>query len=339
MFVAIHYDSKMTGSKELRLDHSTNVFDRLKGEFLTSIGEYVYAYDSCGTPDPIFDGFLAGMALLSNDAFDTHFMYVPTQYKDIPRPNKHVSGLSTQYTLDPPLNRSELPIDYKTANHIFLLGPMNKTAANYIMTLTGDVIFHIQGDATSLVKKTTSYPDEMTEYIPDSFNFWKGESEMKQIRSKMTHTFTVKCKPQIDCNYVSVIVNDKPNTVFIPTILLDIREYMVQKILLGNDYTLPFSNLYIQAIFQDMIDKDNVVSCSMLLGNSENIPYLSIIGTRVCKSVLRSTLKECKDLHPNEFDQDTRRHSDTVKGFMDLLPFEFTYNSISDNDIVDGMEP
>ena len=325
-FVAIHYDSKMTGSNELRLDHSTNVFDRLKGEFLTSIGEHVY--NSYGKHEPLIGGFLAGMALLSNEEFDKHFMYVPTQYNDIPRPNKHVSGLSTQYTLDPPLNRSELPLDYTTTNHIFLLGPMNKTAVNYIMSLKGDVIFHIQGDATSLINNTTTYPDEMTEHI-GSFN-WSGESEMKQIRSKMTHTFTVKCKPQTDCNYVSVLLNDRPRTVFIPTILLEIREYMVQKIL-GKDHTLPFSNLYIQAIFQ----VDNLVSCSMLLGNSENIPYLSFIGRRVyTKSQSKEIITDI-DFDPYET---SRNHSDAVTGFMNLLPFEFTYNSISDNDIVDGME-
>ncbi len=363
MFVAIHYDSKLTGSKELRMDNSTNVFDRLKGEILTSIGDYVYAYDSKGKHnEPMFDGFLAGISLLSNDVFNEHFMYVPTEYYDVCRPNKYTSGLSTQYTDDIPINRSELPIDYMTSHHIFLLGPMNQTAVDYIMTIKGNVIFHVQGDASSSFRKTTTYPDEMTEHntiFPCSFNFWTGETEMRHIRSKMTHTFTVKCKPIIDCNYVSVIQNNNPHTIFIPRIFLELREFMIQTILLGKKYDLSFSKLNIDAIFQDMIDKDNLVSCSMLLGNSLNIPFLSLIGRRVysARPIPLSSLSfgEFMDglngdlqypaIKTNEFPNEVfdpietlKNHFKAVKGFMDLLPFEFTYNSISDKDIVDGMD-
>ena len=101
-----------------------------------------------------------------------------------------------------------------------------------------------------------------------------------------------------------------------------------------------------------------MVSCSMLLGNSLTIPRLSLIGRRVysAKPVPRAALsfKEFMDgtngdlqypavlkETPNEsFDSvETRKnHAKAVDGFMKLLPFEFQYDSITDKDIVDGMD-
>jgi hypothetical protein len=364
MFIQISYDSKLTGSKELRMDNIC-IFDRLKTEKLTRIGEYAFAYDSAGkSKEPIFDGFLAGIALLSNEKFNENFVYVPTIYNDAPQTDKHHSNLSTQYTDAPVLNREQLPLQYSTATHVFLLGPMNQTCLNYVTTLTGNVIFHVQGEATSTERKTTTYPDAMTEHpgiFQCSFNLWTGEEISRIIRSKMTHSYTIKCIPEIEQNYVTVVSNVGPMvpvTTVIPSIFLQIREYMVQVCLLGKPFDIPFEKIQIQAIFQDMIDKDNLVSCHMLLDHSVSIPLLSLIGRRVYNNAdpipfsnydfttfmdgLNGDVQfpAIKTGSPNirfEADATRKNHASAVYGFRKLLPFEFNYDVITDLDIVDGM--
>jgi hypothetical protein len=365
MFIQISYDSKLTGSKELRMDNIC-IFERLKTEKLTKIGEYAFAYDSAGkSKEPIFDGFLAGIALLDNDTFNENFMYVPTIYLDEKQHDKHHSSLATVYTDDQVLKREQLPLSYSDTTHIFLLGPMNQTCLNYINSLTGNVIFHVQGEATSPVRKTTTYPDAMTEHpgiFHCSFNLWTGEEISRVIRSKMTHSYTVKCVPNISQSDVSVLSNVGPMVqvdTIIPTILLKIREYMVQVCLLGNTYDIPFKNISIQAIFQDLIDKDNLVSCQMLLEHSTIIPLLSLIGRRVYNNADSIPFSDYafnafmdglngdvqfpsikSSASPNirfEVEATRKNHASAVKGFMELLPYEFNYNSISDLDIVDGM--
>jgi len=70
MKIAIHYDSKCTGSKELRMDNIQNVFHALRDRSRTLIGDYAFTYDSAGKcKEPIFDGYLAGIALLPDDVF------------------------------------------------------------------------------------------------------------------------------------------------------------------------------------------------------------------------------------------------------------------------------
>jgi len=348
------------------MDNISNVFERIKDEQLTKIGEYVYMYDSSGKfKEPLFDGFLACVALLSDEEFDKHFMYVPITYHDVPRINKRTSGLCTQYTDNPTLTRSQLPINYSGAKHIFIMGPVNQTCLDYINKIN-DVILHFQGEATSDVKKTTTYPDAMDEnpgIFQCSFNLWTGEELARQLRSKITHKFTVKCKPDIE--QVGVIVKSNTGfptieTAMIPTIFITMREYMVQQIILGKWYSISFTPLFIEAIFQDMPDKDNLVSCSILLENCTNIPLLSLIGRRVYNNASPLAMNDYNfrdfmdglngDLQfpaiktaalPNvnfEAEATMKNHAAAVKGFIGLLDHEFSYEDVSELDIVDGME-
>ena len=281
MKIAIHYDSKCTGSKELRMDNIKNVFHALRDRPRTTIGDYAFAYDSAGKcKEPIFDGYLAGIALLPDAVFRASFQYIPTQYNDRVRPSSMVSGLSTTL-LDGSFDRSGLPIDYGTSTHVFLLGPMNRHAVEYVNGVQGNVIFHIQGDVG------TSYPDAMTEHknlFPVSFNQWTGEECSRLIRSKMNASFSVKCRPGVVMEDVEVLSNVGPMdplTVKIPSIYVTLRNYMVKACLCGEAMVSPLQPLYIDTIFQDMIDKDNSVSCWMLLNHSLTMPTLSLIGRRV----------------------------------------------------------
>jgi len=339
------------------MDNIKNVFQYIRDQPKTPIGEYAFAYDSHGKfKEPIFDGFLACIALLPNDVFNESFHYVPTEYKDTPRPSKMVSGLSTNY-LEGSFTREQLPIHYNS-KHVFLLGPMNQSAVEYVQSLKGNVIFHIQGDASG-EKKTTSYPDAMTEHptiFPISFNLWTGEECSRLIRSEMNASFTVKCKPDIVQEDVDVITNVGAMvdiTVKIPSIYVQMRNYMVQACLCGRNFNFPLQTLNIVTIYQDMIDKDNSVSCWILLKHS-SIPCLSLIGRRVyvANPVLKDytfTFQEGKngDIHfpavseSNQvFDEyETRKNHHEMKSKFQalLVGLEYCYPLLSDEDIVDGI--
>ena len=356
MKIAIHYDSKCTGSKELRMDNIKNVFQAIRDRPRTVIGDYAFTYDSAGkSKEPIFDGYLAGIALLPDETFDTSFHYIPTRYEDSVRPSKMASGLSTTLLLGS-LSRSQLPIDYHAAKHVFLLGPMTKRAVDYVRAVQGFVIFHIQGDIG-----TTSYPDAMTEHknlFPAPFNLWTGEECSRLIRGQMDATFTVKGRLDILQEDVEVIQNVgpmEPLTVKIPSIYVQLRNYMVKACLLGEVMASPLHPICIDMIFQDMIDKDNSISCWMLLKHSLTIPSLSLIGRRVYQAAPATfqdytfTFQEGKngDVHfpavaesTQVFDADEtmRNHLRMTARFHELLQgLEYGYETITEEDIADGL--
>jgi hypothetical protein len=355
MFTAISYDSSETGSTELRCDNIVNVFEHLQGKPLTPIGEYAFAYDSIGKmKEPLFDGFLAGIALLPDEVFDKSFSYVPVQYNDGPQQSTRVSALSTSY-LDTPL-QTRADLNYHTANHVFIMGPLTKTFMDYVDTIRVPTIFHIQGEAPSTEKSTTSYPSPLTPnggIFPCSFNLWTGDMYWRMFRSKIDRAFTIKCK---DTDLVDVTAKSnktlEPITIKLPQVYVDLRKYMVDSILLGLDHPFTFSSLNILAIFQDMIDKDNLVSCAMLLQHTTTIPYLSLIGRRVYKfqpvpmsSYNFREFVETDELQypagnpngPFDLDATIKNHVHATNEFRKRLPFEYSFEDSSTSDIVDGL--
>jgi hypothetical protein len=343
MRILISCDSKTSGSKELRLDHIHNVYPHMDGP-LTKIGEYVREYDSKGKfKEPLFDGYLAGIALLSTEEFDTNFQYVRTQFSDISRPSSMESGLVTNY-LDETISRVGFPLPYETTHHVFLLGPMSPSCVEYVNSLTGDIIFHVQGEANG-ERKTTTYPDAMTVHpnvFPTAFNYWTGEECMRQIRATMDLTYTVKCLPIIMTH--EMVEKD----VFIPIIYISIRNKMMA-LMKGQSYT--FTSIPILGICQDMIDKDNCVSCEMLMTHTSIIPRLILIGRRVYEAetptsyTYTSMNTEGEVFFPKteskqvfHLEKTMINHCRAVIGFKELLTGEYYYTDCSENDIVDGVK-
>jgi hypothetical protein len=350
MRILISYDSKTTGSKELRWDHIHNVYPHMSGP-LTKIGEYVRAYDSKGKfKEPIFDGYLAGIALLSTEEFDTNFHYVRTQFADVERPSSTESGLVTNY-LDETVSRAALPLPYSTTHHVFLLGPMSPSCVEYVNTLTGDVIFHVQGEANG-ERKTTTYPDAMTVHqnvFPTAFNHWTGEEEMRKIRATIDQSYTVKCLPTIPQTMTTIKTHELvEKDVEIPSIYLSIRVKMLA-LMKGDAYA--FTALPILGICQDMIDKDNSVSCEMLITHSTIVPRLILIGRRVYEAEVSTGYTftamntegevffpktEAKQVF--HLEKTMLNHCRAVIGFKRLLTGEYYYTDCSEKDIVDGVE-
>ena len=350
MRILISYDSKTTGSKELRWDHIHNVYPHMTGP-LTKIGDYVREYDSKGKfKEPIFDGYLAGIALLSDDSFDANFHYVRTQFSDIARPSSTESGLVTNY-LDETVSRTTLPLPYSTTHHVFLLGPMSQSCVEYVESFTGDVIFHVQGEANG-ERKTTTYPDAMTAHtnvFPTAFNHWTGEEEMRKIRATIDLSYTVKCLPTIPLTMTTIKTHEMvEKDVEIPTIYLSIRSTMLA-LMKGDAYTV--GSLPILGICQDMIDKDNSVSSEMLITHSTILPRLILIGRRVYEAETPTGYTytamntegevffpktEAKQMFHRE--RTMLNHGRAVIGFKELLTGEYYYTDCSEKDIVDGVE-
>lgn len=333
------------------MDNIKNVFHALRDKSRTLIGDYAFAYDSAGKfKEPIFDGYLAGIALLPDDVFCKSFHYIPTQYNDHPRPSSMVSGLSTSI-LDGAFARHQLPFDYGTATHVFLLGPMNQRAVEYVNGVQGNVIFHVQGDVG-----TSSYPDAMTEHknlFPAPFNQWTGEECSRLIRGLMNASFTVKCKPDVAMEDVEVLsLTMEPLTVKIPAIYVTLRNYMVKACLCGEVMTSPLQPIFIHTIFQDMIDKDNSVSCWMLMNHSLTMPMLSLIGRRVYVAeaapytytfqagangdVHFPAVAESKQVFDAK-ETMLHHHRVTAKFHALLSGLEYGYSASEEKDIVDGL--
>jgi hypothetical protein len=178
----------------------------------------------------------------------------------------------------------------------------------------------------------------------------------------MNASFTVKCKADVVQEDVEVLNNVGPMdplTVKIPSIYVTLRNYMVKACLLGEVTSSPLQPIRIHMIFQDMIDKDNSVSCWMLLKHSLTMPTLSLIGRRVYQAA-PATFKEYAftfqegangDVHfpaiaaltqsTQVFDEKEtmiNHHCMTDKFHALLAGLEFGYGIISEKDIVDGLE-
>jgi hypothetical protein len=143
-----------------------------------------------------------------------------------------------------------------------------------------------------------------------------------------------------------------PLTVKIPAIYVTLRNYMVKACLFGEVMASPLQPIYIDTIFQDMIDKDNSVSCWMLLNHSLTMPTLSLIGRRVYEAEpapYTYTFQEGAngDVHfpavavsAQVFDEKKtmiHHHRMTAKFHALLAGLEYGYGVISEKDIVDGL--
>jgi hypothetical protein len=134
----------------------------------------------------------------------------------------------------------------------------------------------------------------------------------------------------------------------IPTIYLTIRTTMLA-LMKGAPYTL--GTLPILGICQDMIDKDNSVSCEMLITHSTILPRLILIGRRVYEAEVPTGYSytamntegelffpktDAKQVFHRE--RTMLNHGRAVIGFKELLTGEYYYTDYSEKDIVDGVE-
>ena len=198
----------------------------------------------------------------------------------------------------------------------------------------------------------------MTEHknlFPAPFNQWTGEECSRLIRRQMNASFTVKCRPDVAMEDVDVLSNVGPMdplTVKIPAIYVTLRNYMVKACLCGEVMASPLQSIYIDTIFQDMIDKDNSVSCWMLLNHALTMPTLSLIGRRVYEAEpapYTYTFQEGAngDVHfpsvavsKQVFDakQTMMNHERMMAKFHALLDgLEYGYGVATEKDIVDGL--
>ena len=313
IWIAVTYDGKFTGSTEHRqFNHGTmaNALRSTNPANFSPIGTYAHAYDLGGgkSKEPNFDGILAYVSVLSNEVFDENFHYWQTVYDDRPQPDALYSGLSTSLVQPADgghrVNRAELAgilgSEYAVVNHVFVLGPVSQNTLNVINGIRGHCIFHLQGDANSRHgndHKTTSYPDAMTVYeglFPIAFNLWTGEELARQLRALFNRSFTVKCNPHIVVedalgkSLTAPPAEPPALTIAYPRIFSQICMTLFnQEYLRPPQIAIPgiaITPINVAFIAEDLIDKDNLTACSILIKNSKIHPTLSLIGRRVYDS-------------------------------------------------------
>jgi hypothetical protein len=303
IWIAISYDGKLTGSLEHRRYNHTlaeNLKDLKSKGILSPIGEYAYAYDieAGKSKEPNFDGLLAYIAVMDDDTFDSNFHYLKVEYNDVPLIDELTSGLST-CLLDtsriPRKTFSDFGTDYRSFQHVFILGPVSPRVVDYLKTVSGNIIFHFQGEPPCKddpTKSTTAYDDAMTVYdglFPVPFNFWTGENEAFLVRSFMNLKFTVKCNADIVLSEVDMLEltpQPKKSTVRYPKIFIDINDWIIKNEYLfrpEQEVSIGLMNLNIMCVAEDLIDKDNLTACAILIKHSSSsiAPHLLLIGRRV----------------------------------------------------------
>ena len=311
-WIAISYDGKLTGSLEHRCYNHTKMVKFLKDtppDELSPIGMYAKAYDVTAgkSKEPNFDGIMAYIALMDDDIFNGHFHYLSVEYEDKPIIDALRSGLSTCVTgmagTREMFQQFNVKGGYRGFKHVFILGPISPSVVRYMNILSGNIIFHFQGEPPCMKNpelSTTAYPDHMTAtdgLFPAPFNFWTGETEAMTVRSFMDHKFTVKCHGAVvkDIEMYEVRPPLPPPSEPQPTLKLDYPAIFVeiQDCILKNEYlhngdesgmvAIPLirERLDIGCIAEDLIDKDNATACAILLKHSVDPPALLLIGRRV----------------------------------------------------------
>jgi len=308
-WIAISYDGSFTGSEQHRqYNNGPNMLGRLRAQDdadFTPIGMYAKQYDIGGvkSKEPNFDGILAFVATLQDQVFDENFHYVRVEYKDEDQPDACYSGLSTCVLQPHQLgHRQDIAAlvgqAYSDATHVFILGPMCPSIIADVEKLSGNVIFHFQGEPSCREgMSTTQYADGMVAVdglFPVAFNFWTGEKEARVIRAMMDEKFTVKCNPTIVSSAVvaaTIVGAAAEVTIGYPVIFQQINGWIYKHIYLRSDLAaaepavpLPTTPLTIVYIAEDLIDKDNSTACGILTSHSRTPPALRLIGRRVYDS-------------------------------------------------------
>ena len=302
--ILISYDGKLTGSLELRKDNE-RIFKLLDKSYteepgsLTEIGKYAHEYDKSDkiggankVGEPYYDGFLVGIASLSDTHFNESFEYLQTILNDKPLEytDKVVEWKDSMLCTDIVLGEDNQPktntrnqLNYSDAVHIYIMGPASESCLKNINRIKDaypnkTIIIHIQGEANSSLPnlKTTNYSaSSMTAkqgMFPVAFNLWTGEKEMFKIRALCNESYTVGVKD----------LKLAPST--IPPIYNSIVDHILSTILLIPtgpgfiDMCTPLDNVL---VCQDTFDKDNLVSMAMVIQNTSNICKFNIISRRI----------------------------------------------------------
>ena len=265
---------------------------------MTDIGQYAHEYDkkegANKVAEPYFDGFLVGIASLSDNVFDETFMYLETTKKDeqlVYKTADTVEWKDSMLKTDvvPNSEKTRKDLNYSEALHIYVMGPATESCVNHITTLFGKsentgktFIIHIQGEANSIDAKlkTTEFSAPcMTPKVgmfSVAFNLWTGEQEMYELRKLCTESYTVCIKPT------------EIKTKYIPYIYYNILDDILYNILFATkpvDIKVNIDALCTKLnnvlVCQDTYDKDNLVAMAMAIKNSRVPVTINIIARRL----------------------------------------------------------
>ena len=146
--VFIAYNSTLTGSKALRaLNNCNSIQKNLYNGKKNIMKDYCKLYDNAKKNEPYFDVLASQISMINSKLFDTYFEYVPVDLNSSGINlngflNTHEDALifkmnSKIYNGYTKLTRQYLDkyLNYKTANHVYVYGPMTDLIYNDLINL------------------------------------------------------------------------------------------------------------------------------------------------------------------------------------------------------------
>ena len=312
--VFITYNSTLTGSKALRaLNNCDSIQKSLYEGKMNIMKYYCKLYDSAKKNEPYFDVLASQISMINSKLFDTYFDYIPVDLCSSGlNPNEfldsHENPLifkmnSKIYNGYNKLTRKYLDkyLNYKTANHIYIYGPITDLIYNDLISIINKTIesneqlfIHFQGenilDNQGNEGDTIFGMESKGNLFKNSFNYQNSITNSNKFRNFIQTNFYCEsltiasktdsklCVNKINNLELKFPLNEKGEKIKngLPYIYINFYE-TISKLLNGTYYNnKTYLTLKIHSIYQDMVDKDNTSSMLFLLLNSHNLNSIKI---------------------------------------------------------------
>lgn len=305
----IAYNSTLTGSKALRALNNSDYIQKILYDGKQNIMKnYCKLYDSAKKNEPYYDVLASQISMINTKLFEEYFEYIPVNLdesginsnsfhpkQEDPLVFKMSSKTYNGYEI---LTRTYFDnyLNYKTANHIYIYGPITDLIINDLEIIIKNTIannkqlyIHVQGenilDNQGNDGDTIFGMESKGNLFKNAFNYQNSMTNARKLRNIIQtnpncEAFTIKSK--IDSklcvskiNNIELIFPLNNSGISIknglPYIYVKFYED-ITKLINGTFYNnKTYLTLKINSIYQDMVDKDNTTSILFLLLNSHNI--------------------------------------------------------------------
>ena len=318
----ICYNSTVTGSKSIRaLNNSDYIQEKLYDRNNQNMLKYYCKqYDESEKKNEPFYDLIAGMMThLKPDEFNKYFEYIPvnltktgTNFNGF-HPNHENNVIfkmeSTRFNEKDKWCKNDLYkyYDYvdKKTTHIFIYGPITDSIYDDLLieikTNQNNLIIHLQGENILDNKgnngDTVFGLESKGNLFSNAFNYQNNMKNASKLRdliqdNESCQAFTIKCKIDSDLCVDNIEgeellwpLNEDGKRIKngLPKIYIKFYEH-IKSLLDGNfsDYS-DYDKINNKYIYQDMVDKDNMISIVFLVLNSICEPVVSLIGREAFK--------------------------------------------------------
>jgi hypothetical protein len=281
------YDGLVTGSVELREYNKKYVVNSYKNLKQTPLIKYFNDYDKVKGNEPFYDAYLVYLAFQKGYTNN----YYPITFTDKSISNK---GYSSKLRTSMPNIKQKINSipGYESSVHVFIMCPFSEKMIQDIKgTLEElkeeDIIIHIQGEAMLNENNEPRYKNDekdrdtgMTNkgsMFGEAFNLFTGGLEVQEFR-KLVNKLGAKIyavKPEC---------SDKTSFRNVPKLYRDATKDILS-VCSGDNLKLKYRLLKVHSVYQDITDKDNLASLSLLSELcKDNKVYINLVGYRIYSS-------------------------------------------------------